>query len=388
MPGNRFLLASCLLLPTLVWSQTLLATPEIPLWPGKAPGAKGTGPKHNPIMYHYPATKPNGCGVIVLPGGGYNIHAIDHEGTQVARRLNRMGITAFVLKYRLKPDGYTEKDAFVDGKRAVRLVRTRAKEFGLDPQRIGVLGFSAGGHLASSLGVNPDPGDADAADPIDRASSRPDFMVICYTIPAPQDQRVNREHGRRKPTKQTPPAFLWVTHADAQRPAATAAFYQQLHAAGVDAELHSFGGWGPHGLGLAPGESGVGVWVDLLETWLRRKNLFTDQPRIALRGTIQIAGKPLNRGWLTLTPTENSFAPIAATYVTEKKGTCAYTFTANNGPIPGTYRVTIWELSKGLLTEPTMPDAQSFELGKIELNHDAFEMDFQIPKPDASGSRE
>ncbi len=368
------------LLPNLAQAQE---NKEIRLWEGPAPGAKGEGPLHTPLMYHYPATKDlaNGAAVIVLPGGGYFVHAIDHEGVQVAKRLNKAGVTAFVLKYRLKPNGYNEKDAFVDGQRAIRFLRTHAKKYGIDPQRIGVLGFSAGGHLASALGVNFQEGDKNAKDPVEQVSSRPDFMVICYTVPAPQDTRKGRKHGWKKVTKETPPAFLWTTHQDGQRPVETAKFYQQLHQAGVDAELHIYGGWGPHGLGLAPAEPGIGTWGDLLETWLRRKAFLTEKERVAVSGTVTIDGKPLHRGWVKLIPIGAPGSPIVATYVTHRmKG--KYQFTKGNGPVPGKHRVEVYRVAKEFLTVPSMGDVETFPRNKeeksIEVEISSGEMTFSI----------
>ncbi len=332
-------------------------TNPIPIWKGEVPGTKVKGSGQTPVLYHYPAEKKlaNGAAVIVLPGGGYYVHAIDHEGTQVARRLNRAGVTAFVLSYRLRPKGYNEKDAFLDGKRAIRMVRAQAKKFGIDPNRIGVLGFSAGGHLATALGVNFGPGDLDAKDPIDRESSRPDFMVVCYTTPAPLDKRKGREHGWKEITKDTPPAFLWVTHQDGNRPVDTAKFYALLKEAGVDAELHIYGGWGPHGLGLAPAEPGVGTWPDLLETWMRRKGLLTNKHRMALSGKITINGKPLNRGWIKLIPLDAPGDPVAAAYITHRvKG--RFKFDETNGPVPGKHRIEVYEVAKDFKTVPTMKD--------------------------------
>ena len=362
----RILAVSILiLLPTFAFADD---PKQIRLWEGPAPGAKGEGPKHTPTLYVYPAPKKlsNGCAVVVLPGGGYYVHAIDHEGAQVAKRLNKAGVTAFVLTYRLKPNGYNEHDAFVDGQRAVRLLRSRAKSLGIDPKRIGVLGFSAGGHLASALGVNFDAGKADAEDIIERASSRPDFMVVCYTVPSPQDQRKGRNHGRKKVTKECPPAFLWTTRQDANRPVETAKFYQMLHEAGVDAEMHIYGGWGPHGLGLAPAEPGVGTWSDLLETWLRRKAFLTDKERVSLYGTVMINGKPLHRGWVKLIPENAPGSPVVATYVTHRVNG-KFTFSKDNGPVSGPHRVEVYRVAKEFLTVPNMDNVEVFTGIRTEI---------------------
>src|SRR5262249_22363714 len=125
------------------------------------------------------AKQATGTGIIVCPGGGYFVHAVDHEGHQMARWLNSMGIAAFVLKYRLKPR-YDPADALVDAKRALRYVRSHAKEYSIAPERVGMLGFSAGAHLSACSAIDPDDGDAKAEDPIERQSCRPDFLVLIY----------------------------------------------------------------------------------------------------------------------------------------------------------------------------------------------------------------
>ncbi|MGE3241347.1 MAG: alpha/beta hydrolase, partial [Pirellulales bacterium] len=156
---------------------------EIPLWKGVAPG-EPTKPGDEPVMFLYRPSAESATGqtVIVCPGGGYGGLAMDHEGKQIAEWLNSFGVTAFVLRYRHSGTGHKHPTPMLDGQRAVRTVRSRASEWGIDPQRIGVMGFSAGGHLTSTLGTHFDAGDSAAADPIDRASSRPDFLILCYPV--------------------------------------------------------------------------------------------------------------------------------------------------------------------------------------------------------------
>src|SRR4029078_818685 len=127
-------------------------------------------------------TAANGTAVIVLPGGGYGNLAMDHEGKQIAEWLNSQGITAFVLKYRMHATGHMHPVPMMDGRRAMRTVRSRASEWKIDPSRIGVMGFSAGGHLASTLATHFDAGKAGSGDPIERASSKPDFLILCYPV--------------------------------------------------------------------------------------------------------------------------------------------------------------------------------------------------------------
>src|SRR5450432_1746172 len=147
------------------------------LWPGGAPGALGTEEIDKPSLTPYLAAAGRGTGtaVIVCPGGGYSHLAMDHEGDQIARWLNSLGVSAFVLKYRLGPK-YHHPVELSDAQRAIRTVRSKATEYRLQPDRIGIMGFSAGGHLASTAGTHFDAGNADASDAVDRLSSRPDFL--------------------------------------------------------------------------------------------------------------------------------------------------------------------------------------------------------------------
>src|SRR5262249_8354952 len=181
---RRILMLTCCLMHTLMFVAAAdgAAKPKtIELWPKGAPGAKGKEDRDKPTLtVHLPdPKKATGTGVIVCPGGGYVVVAIDHEGQQVAKRLNQMGLAAFVRKYRRKPR-YQPSDALQDAQRALRHVRVNAKEYGISTKRIGILGFSAGGHLSASSGIAFDEGDSKAKESIDRVSSRPDFMVLIY----------------------------------------------------------------------------------------------------------------------------------------------------------------------------------------------------------------
>ena len=156
-------------------------TQTFPLWENGAPGALGHEDIDIPTLTYYPAAHAVPTAVIVAPGGGYRHLAMNHEGRQVANWLNAMGISAFVLKYRLGPR-YHHPIELGDAQRAIRLVRTHAAEYGVKPDRIGMMGFSAGGHLTSTAETHFDSGDPNAPDPIDRASSRPDFAILGYAV--------------------------------------------------------------------------------------------------------------------------------------------------------------------------------------------------------------
>ena len=261
------------------------------LWPGNAPGAMGAEDKDIPTLTVYPVNgKGSGVGVIVCPGGGYGALAMNHEGRQVANFLNSVGITAFVLKYRLGPK-YHHPVELGDAQRALRMVRADAKSFGVDVDKVGILGFSAGGHLASSAGTHFDSGKADATDAIDRMSSRPDFMVLGYPVISfttaythkgslknllgdnPDAELVKSLSSELQVTAQTPPTFLFSTSGDTGVPSENSVlFYLALHKAGVPAEIHVFEK-GPHGVGLGGMDAALQEWPRLLVMWLRTRGL-------------------------------------------------------------------------------------------------------------------
>jgi acetyl esterase/lipase len=269
------------------------AEPEtILLWPDGAPGALGTDETDRPTLTVYRARQGSGTSMIVAPGGGYGALASNHEGRQVANLLNAAGVTAFVLKYRLGPR-YRHPIELGDAQRAIRLVRARSQEFGLAPDRIGIMGFSAGGHLASTAATHFDGGRADASDTIDRASSRPDFLVLAYPVvsfdPAiahagsvrnllgdnPDPKLVEDLSNDLRVTPQTPPTFLFHTNADTGVvPENSVRFYLALRRARVPAEMHIFEN-GPHGVGLALADPSLSAWSTLLTNWLRARGLLS-----------------------------------------------------------------------------------------------------------------
>lgn len=268
-----------------------MAAPEILLWEDGAPAAAGTEPADRPSLTIYRAARgANGTGIVVAPGGGYGGLAMDHEGRQVATFFNAMGISAFVLKYRLGPK-YRHPVQLGDAQRAVRLVRSRAAEFGVAPDRIGMMGFSAGGHLTATAGTHFTDGDATASDVIERASSRPDFLILGYPVISfdkaithagslrnllgenPDPKLVEDLSNELRVTDRTPPTFLFHTNADTGVPAENSVrFYLALRKAKVPAEMHIFE-HGPHGVGLALGDPALGAWPALLTNWLRGRGL-------------------------------------------------------------------------------------------------------------------
>jgi acetyl esterase/lipase len=260
----------------------------IPLWPSGAPGALGSEDRDIPALTVFlPRTvTPNTPAVIVCPGGGYTNLASNHEGRQVANYLNSLGMAAFVLRYRLGPR-YHHPIELGDAQRAVRTLRTHAAEWRLDPARIGILGFSAGGHLAMTASTRFDAGNPGASDPVDRPGSRPDFAVLGYPVISmveswthqgsknsllganPDPELARSLSGELSVTKETPPTFIFQTNADTTVPAENSVYYYlALRKAGVPAEMHIFEK-GPHGVGLANDDPALSEWSKLLANWLR-----------------------------------------------------------------------------------------------------------------------
>ncbi len=262
----------------------------IPIWDGAPPEAMGTQDADIPTLGLYPLdTDTPAPAVLVCPGGGYSGHAMDHEGEQIAQWLNKNGLAAFVLKYRLSP--YRHPVPLNDAKRAMRLIRANATAWNMDPARLGIMGFSAGGHLASTVSTHFDPGDASAKDAVDRLSSRPDFAILCYpviTFEPPYAHMGSRNNllGENAPeelvkslsnhtqvTGQTPPTFLFHTADDPGVPVQNSLLYfSALREHDVPAELHVYE-HGRHGVGLAPDLPELATWPGLCITWLRVRGI-------------------------------------------------------------------------------------------------------------------
>jgi acetyl esterase/lipase len=264
------------------------------LWPQGAPGAQGTADEDKPSLTIYPATGADKApvAVVVCPGGSYHNLAMDHEGKQVAEWLNGLGISAFVLKYRLGPKYHFPIELW-DAQRAIRYVRAHAREFGVQSNRVGIWGFSAGGHLASTTGTHFDMGDRDAADPADRPNSRPSFMILAYpviTMEAPYVHLGSRDNllgekpdpalaaslsNQTQVTSETPPTFLFATSDDDVVPVQNSIeFYAALRKAGVPAEMHIYL-HGPHGVGLAPTDPVLRTWPDRLADWMKLQGIIS-----------------------------------------------------------------------------------------------------------------
>ena len=266
---------------------TLLVSPasdrpaEIPLWPAGAPGSEGKSTPevittsasgelsvsgiHSPSITPYLPSKDKATGlaILVIPGGGHRVLAITHEGYNVGEWLRDRGIAAFVLKHRLAREANStykiEVESLADTARALRLIRFRAGEWGIDPNRVGAIGFSAGGELVSMVSARGAAGDTAAPDPIDRQDSRPTFQALIYP----------GSSGAIQPTKDSPPAFLAAAYNDRQDISeGLAEAYLRFKRAGVPAELHMYS-TGGHGFGLrANNKRPVGQWIVRFEEWL------------------------------------------------------------------------------------------------------------------------
>jgi acetyl esterase/lipase len=265
------------------------------LWPQGAPGAKGDKPADKPTLTVFlpEAGKATGAAVVVCPGGGYANLAVDHEGRQFGEWFNSFGVAAFMLEYRHRGRGYGHPAPLQDAQRAIRTVRARAAEWKIAPDRIGIMGFSAGGHLASTAGTHFDKGNPASADPIERVGCRPDFLVLCYAVialgekyahggsqanllgPNADSALVRSLSNEKQVTAETPPTFLFHTDADKGVPAENSVqFYLALRRAGVPAELHIYA-VGQHGLGLAPGVPGTCTWPERLKDWMGTRGLLS-----------------------------------------------------------------------------------------------------------------
>lgn len=279
---------------TLAQTSTTLFAQEakpkaIPLWPDGAPGALGKEPKDIPTITPYLA-KPElatGAAVVILPGGGYGGLA-GHEGEPYALWLNEQGIAGFVVKYRLGPDGYHHPRMLQDAARAVRTVRARAAEWKIDIKKVGIMGSSAGGHLASTLVTHFDLGDPNATDPIERQSCRPDLGILCYPVITmgewthkgsrqnllgdnPSPELIKNLSNELQVTKDTPPCFIWHTFEDTVVPVENSLqFGAAMRKAGVPFELHIYE-YRNHGMGLGGKKGSRHQWTYDCAAWLKER---------------------------------------------------------------------------------------------------------------------
>lgn len=290
-----------LLFVTMLASRALAVEPlTLNLWPDKPPGdenyqppapsTKAKAPKNDGTtrldlvttpsltIYRPTAGKANGAAVVICPGGGYNILAWDKEGTEVAEWFNSIGVTAAVLKYRIPRRDPENPHAapLQDAQRALRIVRHHAEKWSIDPKRVGILGFSAGGNLTVMAGTHWDETTYPKQDTTDELSCRPDFLIPIYPAYLGDENKPGPLSPLVRVTKETPPTFIAVTQDDKLRGMNAALFYVELQKAKVPAELHIYTKGG-HGYGLRPSENPVSHWPKRCEDWLRAMKLLTKE---------------------------------------------------------------------------------------------------------------
>lgn len=300
----KFALRSCCaLLIVSTFASLARAQPDgsttVSLWNGLPPGTTLTGEGDVPkLIITQAESKTPTAGVVILPGGGYGGHAIDHEGYQFADWFRSMGVTSAICTYRLRGKGndgkgYGHPAPMIDAQHAIQTMRAQAKELNLDPNRIGVIGFSAGGHLCSTVSTHFTAGDPASDDPIARVSSRPNFSILCYPVVGlgkpythkgsqrnllgsdPDLELVKSLSNEGQVTKETPPTFLFHTGKDTAVPVDNSIeYYMACLKHDVPAELHVFPE-GKHGLGLAQKQPGAAQWPKLCENWLRQLGVVT-----------------------------------------------------------------------------------------------------------------
>src|SRR5215203_5609477 len=313
-----------------------LADPIL-LWPDGAPGATGASDEDKPAVIPFvpEASKRNGAAVLVVPGGGFTIRAVDHEGVLVAQWLKDHGITAFLLRYRLRPI-YDRTDWVKDGQRAMQYIRSHATEYHLSINRVGSIGFSAGANLIADMAVNTVTAQSNATDPLDQFSSKPDFMILGYgsmRIPGNVDSTT---------VAGLPPTFMYGTAEDRSSNSGMQEMYSRLYRAGVSVEAHFFQN-GIHGTGFALGDPVLGEWANLLHNWLLAGGFLTNQRRITLSGVVKLDGSPLVKGMVVLKPVDNLQAPPVIIYI-NNTGTGElgrFSVQKNQGPVEARYRVEV-----------------------------------------------
>lgn len=299
----RSLLATALALVAVAASSFAAPPTPLPLWPKEAPGEKGpigeekdtTGPKGGLVagksvirlgnvsqptitVYRPAKEKDTGAAVIICPGGGYSILAYDLEGTEVCEWLNSIGVTGVLLKYRVPKRPGLEKHtaALQDAQRSVGLVRARASEFGVDPKRIGILGFSAGGHLAALASNNYEKRTYEPVDDADKTSCRPDFTFLIYPAYLTEKDKGDKLPPELPVNKDTPQTFLAMTEDDGIRVECALFYFLALKQAKVPSEMHLYP-TGGHGYGLRPSAHGVTTWPKRAEEWMQARGLLKKQ---------------------------------------------------------------------------------------------------------------
>lgn len=307
------------------------------LWPDGAPNATGASDEDKPAIIPFvpEASRRNGAAVLVIPGGGFVIRAVDHEGVLVSQWLKEQGFTAFLLRYRLRPI-YERTSWLMDGQRALQYIRAHAAEYKVSGDRLGAVGFSAGANLCADLAFSSFPGKSDATDPLDRQPTNPNFIILAYgsaqmpeaLAPFVQDNK--------------PPVFMYGTAEDAGSLNGMVKLHSSLLQAAWPVEAHFFQ-TGDHGTGFAIGDPILGQWPYLAKNWLWADGFLTDRARTALSGSILIDGKPMLRGFVVMTALADPDAPPVIIYQ-NNSGTGElgrFSVPQNEGPVAGKYKIEV-----------------------------------------------
>jgi acetyl esterase/lipase len=356
----------------------------IELWPNGAPGATGTTDEDKPAIIPLlpDAAKATGAAILVIPGGGFTVRATDHEGVQVAQWLKERGIAAFILRYRIRPL-YSREHWLRDAQRGMQFIRARAAEYRVDVNRVGVIGFSAGAQLAADATFNPLAGEAAASDPLDRVSSRPDFLILSYGSMQMPAAAANAK---------LPPTFMYCTAEDAGQMRGMVDLYANLHRAKVPVEAHFFAR-GVHGVGFAVGDPVLGEWPHLMHRWLTAGGWLTDKSRLPLKGVVSLDGAPLVRGVVILTPVDQPNAPPVVAYITNAHTNALGSFdiSPEQGPVAGKYRVEVRQDATRWLSnsrDPVMIKMMDKQRDRTLTDEDRKEWGEYIRKRDLSPSIE
>ena len=335
------LLHLAFLIPASTVTAQKLADPIL-LWPAGAPGASDTSDEDKPAVTPFipAASKRNGAAVLVVPGGGFTIRAVDHEGVLVAQWLKDRGITAFLLRYRLRPL-YSRNDWVADGHRAMQFIRAHAAEYNISTDRIGAVGFSAGANLIADVTVNAIAAVSNATDSLERFSSKPDFMILAYGSMGIPD------NGDSATIANLPPTFMYGTVEDRASQGGMLNMYTRLYRAGARIEAHFFQN-GIHGTGFAVGDPVLGQWTNLMYNWMTAGGFLTKKPQVALAGVVKLDASPLLKGIVILTPVDDRRAPRVVVHITNT-GTGElgrFLVPKDQGPVEGRYKIEVRQDAK------------------------------------------
>jgi acetyl esterase/lipase len=336
MKRTSLLLSIVFLITAVNTSAQKLADPIL-LWPNGAPGATGNSDEDKPAVIPFvpEPSKQNGAAVLVVPGGGFTIRAVDHEGVLVAQWFKDHGITAFLLRYRLRPL-YSRNDWIKDGQRAMQYIRAHANEYKLSTDRIGAVGFSAGATLIADMSLNTTAPQTSTNDPLDRFASKPDFLILAYgsmRMPANADSIA---------VASFPPTFMYGTVEDRSSNGGMQEMFNRLYRANIPVEAHFFQN-GIHGTGFALGDPVLGQWTNLLHNWLAVGGFLTNKKQVDLSGVVKLDGSPLVKGMVILTPVDDRNAPPVIVYInntgTGESG--RFLVPGKQGPVEGKYKIEV-----------------------------------------------